>query len=69
MTLYTVTRLEVHKQPIDIEADSPDDARIRVANGEGMIIEAGFEFHNLVPMDQWDVLEVDESLDNWDGKF
>lgn len=69
MTLYTVTRLEIHKQPITIDADSPDDARIRVANGEGTISEIDFAFHSLIPMDQWDVSEADEILDNWDGKF
>lgn len=59
MRLFTVTVREIHDQYVDVRAENKAEAILRVAKGEGAL-NSSTEYNRTLPVDQWDVLEVDE---------
>ena len=55
---YTVRVQEVWIQPVEIEAESPEDAKLKVSNMEGNQIENRFEFCFTRDKANWQVDEV-----------
>jgi hypothetical protein len=50
---FIVTKYEVWAQPVEVEADTPDDAIATVRHERGKILEPLFEYsHDLSP-DDW----------------
>lgn len=61
MAKYIVYMLEVHMQPILIEANNKDNAKMRVREGEGDYFGKG-EFYDTFPDDEWDVEQVENDF-------
>jgi hypothetical protein len=57
MTTYIVTKYEVWEQPVEIEADSEDDALYRVSHEEGRRIDDLFAFSHELSVNDWKVEE------------
>lgn len=59
MPKYIVHVREVWVQPIEVEADSPDDAQDRIWAGEGVQLDNRFEFSHCLERGTWTVEEVE----------
>jgi hypothetical protein len=60
---YIVTAQERHDAKYEVEADSPDEARSRVANGKGTLIDDTTEFVDVLPNHgDWPVTSADEAV-------
>ena len=59
---YIVTAQERHDAKYEVEADSPEEARRRVATGKGQLIDDTTEFVEILPdFLNWDVVSADEA--------
>lgn len=63
---YIVNVREVHIQPYEVEAISPEDAAQAVADGEGDLIEGGFEYSHTLDRSLWDMTDENGDLHNID---
>jgi hypothetical protein len=54
---YLVLRREVWIQPLEIEAANEKEAVELVADGDGEVIEAGFEYSHTLDPEVWSVEE------------
>jgi|CXWL01.1.fsa_nt_gi hypothetical protein len=61
MPQFIVNVREVHVQPYLIEAATLDEAITKVEEGEGDILEAGFEYSHTLETDSWDGHEAEKS--------
>lgn len=57
---YVVNRKEIHVQPIEVLAHSPEEARQMVVDGVGDDIGIGMEYHSTMDRKHWIVEEVDK---------
>ncbi len=58
MPKYIVVVKEVWNQPVEVEADSPTEAKQKVLDGEGYIIEDWFEYSFCLGPETWAVEEA-----------
>lgn len=60
---YIVTAQERHDAKYEVEADSPEEARVNVAKGNGILIDDTAEFVELLTnCERWDVVSADEAI-------
>jgi len=50
---YIVSRFEVWIQPVEVEADSEEQAREAALRGRGVIIEELFEYSHDLQIEDW----------------
>jgi len=55
METYYVNIREVWIQPVEIEADSPEEALAMVSNGGGLYVDNGLEYSDTLDNDKWSV--------------
>jgi len=60
MPKYKVGVMEVHVQAYIVEADSPKDAKNKVFNLEGDIVEGEFEYSHTLDKDKWHVIKLEK---------
>ena len=58
MPKYLVTRKEIHEQIVEIEAESQEEARQKVSQGEGDNIGETEYYANYNGPEDWDVTET-----------
>ena len=58
MDKYIVYVREVWTQPVEIEADSTNEAKEKVYGGEGVVLEDWFEFSDCLDSSTWAVEKV-----------
>lgn len=54
---YYVDVREIHIQTVEIEADSPEQAITRVAEGDGSYLDGRLEYSHTLPPDTWTVTQ------------
>jgi hypothetical protein len=52
---YLVSVREVHIQMVEVEAESPEDAKEKVAEGEGRYLDNALEYSHSLEPDTWTV--------------
>ena len=57
MKKYIVGMREIHIQNVEIEAESPEEAIERVADGEGDFVDNSLEYSHTLNTDTWTVKE------------
>ena len=55
---YIVEVKEVWTQPVEIEASSSEEAKKKVQQGEGTVLEDRFEFSHTLDPEYWGVEEA-----------
>jgi len=60
MPRYTITVKEVWYQPVEIEADSEEEALTRVEEGYGDTVENGFTYSHSLGSDEWLIVRTGE---------
>lgn len=57
---YVVNRKEIHVQPVEVFAHTPEEARQMVVDGVGDDTGVGMEYHSTMDRKHWTVEEVDK---------
>ena len=65
MPKYIVVVKEVWNQPVEVEADSPTEAKQKILDGEGYVVEDWFEYSFCLGPETW---TVEETRDITTGK-
>jgi len=63
MPRYDITVREVWNQTFTVYADSPEEARQMIRDGEGETMHGSFEYNRTMDEDTWDVAVSTESDD------